>query len=81
MKFSIYLNRRVFVMSSIAYSSSASTRSFFWENSVTWMFRTVLQVAASDMGMYYLMGPNTEINSDGYFAENCWLPSYGVDPD
>ena len=33
------------------------------------------QVAASDLGMHYLLGPNMEINLDGYFAEKCWFPS------
>ena len=31
------------------------------------------QVAASDLG---LLGPYTEINSDDYFVENCWIRRY-----
>ena len=32
------------------------------------------RVAASELGMHYLLVPNMEINLDGYFAENCWFP-------
>ena len=31
--------------------------------------------------MHYLLRPNMEINLRGYFAENCWFPVDGEDPD
>ena len=31
--------------------------------------------------MNYLLGPNMEMNLNGYFVENCCFPADGVSPD
>ena len=38
------------------------------------------QVAASALGMHYLLGPNMEINSDGYLLRIVGFLTNGVGP-
>ena len=41
----------------------------------------VQQFAVSDLGRHYSLPPNMEINLHSCFAETCWFPAKGVDPD